>query len=157
MRRSEREITEKNEIFEILCGCQVIRAAFSGGDYPYIVPLSFGAEMNKDTISVYFHCAANEGKKVSLIEKDDRVCVEADVFDGYHGEGIKITTLYKSIIGFGKIQKCEDEEKTKGLRLMMEHCGYEPEEEMLKTCASFDKVAIYKITLDGITGKKNVL
>lgn len=157
MRRSEREITDKNEIFEILYGCQVIRAAFSGGDYPYVVPLSFGAEKDKDAISVYFHCAANEGKKVSLIEKDNRVCVEADVFDGYHGEGIKVTTLYKSVVGFGKIQKCTGEEKIKGLRLMMEHCGYEPKEETLKTCASLEKTAIYKITLDEVTGKKNVL
>ncbi len=157
MRRSEREVADKNEIFEILYGCQVIRVAFSGAGYPYVVPLSFGAEKAGDTISVYFHCAADEGKKVSFIEKDDRVCVEADVFDGYHGEGIKITTLYKSVIGFGKIEKCAGEEKIKGLRLLMEHCGYKPEEETLKTCASFDKVAIYKITLDEVTGKKNVL
>ena len=154
MRRGEREVTDKNEIFEILSSCQVVRVAFFDDKYPYIIPLSFGAEMKGETVAVYFHCA-NEGKKVKLIEKNNRVCVEADVFDGYCGEGMQITTLYKSVIGFGKAQKCDDDEKVKGLRLLMEHCGYSPTDEMLKTCASFEKVAIYKITLDSVTGKKN--
>jgi len=97
MRRSEREVTDKNEIFEILSSCQVVRVAFFDDEYPYIVPLSFGAEKEGETFAVYFHCAS-EGKKVKLIEKNDRVCVEADVFDGYHGEGMQITTLYKSVV-----------------------------------------------------------
>lgn len=156
MRRSEREVTDKNEIFEILSSCQVVRVALFDDEYPHIVPLSFGAEKEGETVAVYFHCAS-EGKKVKLIEKNDRVCVEADVFDGYHGEGMQITTLYKSVIGFGKVQKCEGDEKVKGLRSLMEHCGYSPTDEMLKACAAFEKVAIYKITLDIVTGKKNVL
>lgn len=156
MRRSEREITDKNEIFEILSKCRVIRVALHGGDYPYAVPLSFGVLKEGDCFTVYFHCAT-EGKKAELIEKDNRVCVEADIFDGYHGEGIKITTLYKSVIGFGKVQKCVDGEKVKGLRALMEHCGYTPDDETLKACASFEKVAVYKIVLDNVTGKKNVI
>lgn len=156
MRRSEREITDKNEIFEILSKCQVIRTAFFGEDYPYIVPLSFGLQTEGETAAVYFHCS-NEGKKIKLIEKNNRVCVEADIFDGYHGEGIKITTLYKSVIGFGKVQKCEGEEKIKGLKALMEHCGYIPDKETLLTCASFEKVAVYKITLDSLSGKKNIV
>ena len=157
MRRSEREVTDKNEIFEILLSCQVVRVSFLDDEYPYVVPLSFGAEKEGEAFTVYFHCAANDGKKVKLIEKNNRVCVESDIFDGYHGEGIKITTLYKSVIGFGKAQKCEGDEKVKGLRLLMEHCGYNPADETLKTCASFENAAIYKITLDSVTGKKNVI
>ena len=155
MRRSEREITDKNEIFEILSACQVVRAAFSDDEYPYVVPLSFGVSKEGERPVVFFHCA-NEGKKVELIEKNNRVCIEADVFDGYCGEGIKITTLYKSVIGFGKVYKCEGNERITGLRVLMEHCGYYPDDETLKTCAAFEKVAIYKIVLDSIFGKKNI-
>ena len=42
MRRYDREITDKNEILEIMSRCDVCRLAFNDGDYPYILPLNFG-------------------------------------------------------------------------------------------------------------------
>ena len=44
MRRHDREITDKNEILEIMDRCDVCRLAFNDGDYPYILPLNFGIE-----------------------------------------------------------------------------------------------------------------
>ena len=44
MRRHDREITDKNEILEIMNLCDVCRLAFKDGDYPYILPLNFGIE-----------------------------------------------------------------------------------------------------------------
>ena len=156
MRRSEREITDKNEIFEILSGCQVIRLALFDKEYPYIVPLSFGLERKGEEITVFFHCA-NEGKKNDLLKSNSRVCVEADIFGGCFGEGMNLTTAYKSVIGFGNCKKCEGEEKLRGLELLLSHCGREPDRAMLSKCAALDVTAVYKITLDELTGKKNIL
>lgn len=156
MRRSEREITSKAELFEILRGCQVIRLALFDEGYPYIVPLSFGLEREGEEIKIFFHCA-NEGKKATLLKSNGNVCVEADVFGGYFGEGMNATTAYKSVIGFGKCEKCEGAEKLKGLELLLSHCGREADEAMLSKCAALEKTAVYKITLSELTGKKNIL
>lgn len=156
MRRNEREITDRNEIVGILRECDVIRVGFFDEEYPYIVPLSFGINEEGGKIFLYFHCAT-EGKKVSLLKKNDRVCVEADVFGGYKSSGLETTTAYKSVIGFGKAEKCDGEEKVIGLDLIMRHCGYSPERELLLTCAAFETTAVFKIELEEITGKKNLL
>ena len=155
MRRSEREIKGRTELFEVLSQCQVIRLALFDEKYPYIVPLSFGIEQENENISVYFHCA-NEGKKTALLKKNNRVCVEADAFVGNFGEGMNATTLYKSVIGFGKCEKCEGGEKLRGLELLLSHCGREPDRAMLSKCAALEKTAVYKITFDELTGKKNI-
>lgn len=155
MRRSEREITDKAELFEAPSQCRVIRLALFDEKYPYIVPLSFGLEQKNDNISIYFHCA-NEGKKTALLKKNNRVCVEADAFGGYSGEGMNATTLYKSVIGFGRCEKSEGGEKLRGLELLLSHCGREPDRAMLSKCAALEKTAVYKITFDELTGKKNI-
>jgi nitroimidazol reductase NimA-like FMN-containing flavoprotein (pyridoxamine 5'-phosphate oxidase superfamily) len=63
-----------------------------GDDYPYIVPLSFGFEESDGVVCIYFH-GAKEGFKQELIAKNNRVCIEADIFGGYKGTGFELTTL----------------------------------------------------------------
>lgn len=45
MRRKEREVTDKEEIRQILEKGQVIRIAMNNGEYPYILPVNYGYEM----------------------------------------------------------------------------------------------------------------
>ena len=42
MRRSDREIKDFDEIIEVINKCDVCRLAINDGDYPYIVPMNFG-------------------------------------------------------------------------------------------------------------------
>ena len=42
MRRSEREITNKNKILEIITGEQILRVAFYDKGEIYIVPVNYG-------------------------------------------------------------------------------------------------------------------
>lgn len=44
MRRKDREITDKNEIMDIIDRSKVIRIAFTGEEYPYVLPFNFGYE-----------------------------------------------------------------------------------------------------------------
>lgn len=78
MRRKDREITDFNEIIEIIRKCDVCRIALKDDDgYPYIVPLNFGLDVQEEQVYLYFH-AAMEGKKLDLIAKDNRATFEMD-------------------------------------------------------------------------------
>ena len=55
--------------------------------------------------SFTFH-GATEGRKVTLLEKHPRICVEADLCHGFveNGNG-GITCDYESIIGYGNVDR----------------------------------------------------
>ncbi len=154
MRKSNREIKDFNKIIELLDRCQVIRLGLYGEDYPYVVPLSFGWEVKEGKLNIYFHCA-KEGKKIDLIASNNKVCVEADILNGYKPTEKSVTADYESVIAFGTAQEVEGNEAVHGIKLLLDHCGisgYSPEDCVLRQI-----VAVYKICVDTITGKKRFL
>ena len=64
MRRKDREIINKEQIWRIMQRCGVCRVAFHDAEYPYIVPLNFGIGKG-EPLTLYFHCAA-QGKKAGF-------------------------------------------------------------------------------------------
>ena len=68
MRRSDREIKDFDEIIKVINKCDVCRLAINDGDYPYIVPMNFGLNIEDGKVVLYFHCAS-EGKKLELLKK----------------------------------------------------------------------------------------
>ena len=46
MRRQDREITELDELLEIINRCDICRLALNDDGYPYILPLNFGTEVH---------------------------------------------------------------------------------------------------------------
>ena len=77
MRRSDREIKDFDEIIEVINKCDVCRLAINDGDYPYIVPMNFGLNIEDGKVVLYFHCAS-EGKKLELLRKNNKVAFEMD-------------------------------------------------------------------------------
>ena len=77
MRRSDREIKDFDEIIEVINKCDVCRLAINDGDYPYIVPMNFGFNIEDGKVVLYFHCAS-EGKKLELLRKNNKVAFEMD-------------------------------------------------------------------------------
>lgn len=154
MRKSQREIKDFNEIIKVLNECQTIRLGLSDDNFPYIVPLSFGWEEINGQLYIYFHCA-KEGKKVNLIAKNNAVCVEADILNGYVKTERGITADYKSVIAYGHAEQVFNDEAIHGIDLLLKHCditGYPA-----KDCVLTNIVAIYKITIKNITGKARFL
>lgn len=45
MRRKDREITDFQEIIATIKKCDVCRLAWNDQDYPYIVPMNFGLDV----------------------------------------------------------------------------------------------------------------
>lgn len=150
MRRSDREVTDFQEIADILHRADTVRLGLHADPYPYVVPLSFGFEAVCGKITLYFH-GAKEGLKHDLIAQNPCVCVETDIFHRYAEVPGSVTTEYESFIGFGKAERMSGEEAAKGLDLLLTHCGYEG--------FSYDHAVlgitwIYRIELVSFTGKR---
>lgn len=151
MRKAQREITDTTALVSVLDQCQTIRIALHDEKFPYIVPLSFGWEQTEDKLVVYFHCA-KDGKKVSLIKKNNAVCFEADILKGYVKTERSATADYKSVIGYGFVEQVFGDEAIHGLDLLMKHCGFD--NIATKECVLADVVAVYRIDIETITGKQ---
>lgn len=152
MRRQDREITDKNEIIEIMARCDVCRLAFNDGEYPYILPLNFGMEEKNGHIILYFHSAL-EGYKTELIEKDNRVSFEMDCkhelkYDEEKG------MAYESVIGRGRVEVLPDEEKANALRKLMEH--YHNSEDTYFNPAAIPRTLVYMLSVEEMTAKRKL-
>ena len=71
MRRSDREITDFQELITVMRGCDVCRLALHDEPYPYILPLNFGLEVDGETVRLYFH-GASTGTKYDLKIRSSR-------------------------------------------------------------------------------------
>ena len=151
MRKSERAITASEEIRSVIDRSQVVRLGLFGGEYPYVVPLSFGYEVRDGNIFVYFHCAT-EGKKIDCMARDGRVCLEFDLFHGYVETGHSLTADYESVIAFGTVRRCTGEERIRGLKALLEHTGYP--QVSAEACAALPIVEVFCVTCEEITGKR---
>ena len=57
MRRKDREITDIEEIRDIIEKCKVCRLAMQDEEGLYLVPLNFGYEFEEESLALYFHSA----------------------------------------------------------------------------------------------------
>ena len=57
MRRKDCEITDKNEMLEIIRKADACRIAFAVNNTPYIVCMNYGYEWVNDELTLYLHCA----------------------------------------------------------------------------------------------------
>lgn len=152
MRRRDREITDRNEMIEVMKKCDVCRIAMNDGEYPYILPLNFGLSLEDDTIVLYFH-GADSGKKYELFAKDNRVSFEMDcshqlVLDD---EKKTCTMKYESVIGQGRIEIVPDEEKMKGLKILMRQYR---NEDFPFNSAAVPRTTVFKLVVEKMTGKR---
>ena len=152
MRRKEREITERDAIEEIIRQSFVCRLAMSEDNIPYIVPLCFGYQDN----TLYFH-TAREGKKLPILEKNNRVCFEFDILHEVtrSKEPCRWGMRYVSVIGTGTTSFIKDfESKRRALDIIMEH--YAGKSFVYKEEAIHNAVII-QLEIEHITGKKSRL
>lgn len=154
MRLKDREVENKEEIFDILKRCDTVKIAMFGEKYPYVVPVSFGLEIVENKAIIYFHCA-QEGTKLKFLKANSNVCVEAEIFMKTEKTAHGITARYESVIGFGQCEFVSDlKEIIHGLKLLTAHYGYS--DYSLEDCAGLNRLVVGEIVLDEIYGKKNL-
>jgi len=152
MRREQQQITNRTAIEEIIRRSPVCRLALSEDGCPYIVPLCFGYRDK----ALYFH-TAQEGKKLRILKKNNRVCFEFDIIHELvrSEEPCKWGMKYLSVVGFGHAMLIEDlESKKRALDIIMQHysgapCVYREE--------AVHRAAIIKVEIEHMTGKSSRL
>ncbi len=152
MRRSDREITDFQEMVAVMEKCDVCRLALNALDYPYIVPLNFGMQAEDGQVVLYFHGAV-EGTKYELIARDNRASFEMDCEHGLVLDDEKGTCSmnYESVIGQGIIDRVPDEEKETALGIIMAHYR---QEDFPFNAAVMPQTAVLKLTVSRMTGKR---
>ena len=155
MRRKDREVTDRNEIIEIMRRCDVCRLAIHDEGYPYIVPLNFGLLVDEESMTLVFHSAL-EGTKLDLLKIDNRVSFEMDCQHQlqYFEEKGYCTMAYESVIGRGRITFLEGEEKIRCLQAIMEQ--YHHRKDVYFNPATVERTAVYVLQVESVTGKRKL-
>lgn len=154
MRRSDREVSNFEEMIQIMERCDVCCLALNDDSYPYIVPLNFGMRVEDGKAVLYFH-GALEGTKYNLIARDNHASFEMDcghrlILDEKQGN---CTMEYSSVIGRGTVEIVPDNEKMEALRILMKQYRREDfpiNEEVIP------HTKIFKLTVEYMTGKRRL-
>ena len=120
MRRKDREITNFNEMIEIIKKCDSCVLALNDEGFPYLVPMNFGMDIEEGQLYLYFHCA-KEGRKLELIQKDNRASFEMDCEHKLvlQEEEMECSMGYASVIGQGTIELVAEDDKFDALKILM--------------------------------------
>ena len=150
MRRTDREITSRATIDQVIHAAGVCHLGLSDHDHPYIIPISFGYDGSK----LYFHTAA-EGMKIDYMTANPRVCfeMEQDVrVVGNDQQACKWGQLFTSVIGFGTVHEITDHAgRLAAMNQVMQHYSgrhweFDPE--------TFAQVRLWCISIEQLTGKQ---
>jgi uncharacterized protein len=152
MRRKDREVSDINELLNIVNECRICHLGLQDDKGIYIVPLNYGFEYFNEQLILYFH-SAKLGRKIEALKQNNSVCIEMDC-DHRLIEGENACDYsfgFKSIIGNGKAYFVEDyDEKIKGLGLLMKH---ETQRDFVFDEKMVNSVAVIKVVVDNFTGK----
>jgi len=152
MRRSDREITDYDEILELVKRCDVCRVAMFDEQYPYIVPMNFGYKLEDDgAMIIYFH-GAKQGKKHDLLSKNNHVGFEMDISKPY--EKGTITMQYESLVGFGDMEVIDEESERIDAHLaILRHYN---DDDVQVSADMMRNTCMLKLNVKHITGKRNL-
>lgn len=153
MRQKDREVTDIQEILQIVGKAKILHLGLIDGDHPYIVPLHYGYEYAEDTheLTFYMH-GAKEGHKLDLIEKNPNACIELECNIELVSGGdnpCKYGSTYASVIGKGYVEIIQDiQERIKGLKLLMKNqAGREFDiDERMSSSVAVIKVSLFEYT-----------
>jgi len=152
MRRKDREVTDINELLDIIQECRICHLGMQDNKGIYIVPLNYGFEYVDNQLILYFH-SAKVGRKIDALKLNPNVCIEMDC-DHRLIEGDKACDYsfgFKSIIGNGQVSFVEEyNEKLKGLQLLMRH---ETMKEFEFDAKMVNMVTVMKVVVQEFSGK----
>ena len=121
MTKRELQITDSEQIREILDTARVLRLGLAVNNEPYVVPMNYGYTMENGRLTLYLHSAVR-GRKLDMLQANSRVFFELDCnlkpFAGV--KPCQYGLAYSSIMGRGNAVLVEDvEEKIKAMTILM--------------------------------------
>ena len=154
MRRSDREVADISEIFEMLNRFDSLSLGMSDREAPYVVPMTFGCELKDGKIIVYLHSALS-GRKCDILQRSPAVCIEAHRYFRTEKTDGGITARYESVIGTGRaVRLTDDREKVAAYKVMLAH--YKNSGFPVESCKGLQMSDVYRIELDEVSGKRNL-
>lgn len=157
MRRTDREVTGKEDIKRILDICKVCRLGMMDETGIYIVPVNFGYSFEDEKLVLYVH-GAKEGRKIALAKQKPMVGIEMDHEYGLE-EGsspCEYSYGYASLIGNGQAEVIDEaEEKAKALEIIMKHQTGKEFREFEENPKLAEAVGIIKVTVDKFSCKQH--
>ncbi|HUK85347.1 MAG TPA: pyridoxamine 5'-phosphate oxidase family protein [Candidatus Acidoferrum sp.] len=151
VRRKDREITDPNEIRQVLKATKFVTVALCKDNEPYLVSLSHGYDETKNC--VYFHCAS-EGKKLVYQKANNTVWGQAVQDFGVTEE---CDYAYTSVHFSGKIYLIADlREKQHAIEVLVRQVSLSPEAKLAKIKPErLENATIGRIDIDYMSGKKH--
>jgi nitroimidazol reductase NimA-like FMN-containing flavoprotein (pyridoxamine 5'-phosphate oxidase superfamily) len=147
IRRNDRAISTEAAMSILTTAEYGVLSTVSAGGNPYGVPLNFCVVDG----CIYFHCAI-EGRKLDHIGQNPSVsfCVvgKTEILP------LKFSTLYESVIVFGRAEEVFEAEKQKGLEGLIKKYAADFVEEGKRYIEKlWTETKVYKITIDHLSGK----
>lgn len=155
MRRSDKEITDHEEILSTLERGSVCHLGLHDEPFPYVVPLSYGYAEREGVLTLFFH-SAGSGKKIDLIRRDPRAFF---VIDTDHSvvtgeQACRWSMRYTSVMGWGTIAfVTEAKEKRIALGYIMRHYSQADGWEFPETALA--GVTVLAMSVQEMTGKSS--
>ena len=149
MRRIKQQLS-KEECEEILArGKTGVLAVLGDDGYPYTVPINYYYTDGK----IYLHCAKT-GHKLDAIKKEQKVSFCVVARDDILQE--KYTTLFKSVVAFGKAEILTDENEMRSsvTSLAEKYCTDCLEGIPAEVERGFGILCMIKINIEHMTGKQ---
>ncbi len=149
LRRKDRALSHEESVALLNRGEYGVLALMEEGGWPCAVPLSYVLLDN----GIYFH-SARAGQKVDSLARCDKICftVVGETEPVYDKD---FSTYYESVMVFGRARLVEDaQERYRSLWALAEKYLPEHMDKADKDIrASFERTAVYRISLDLVTGK----
>ena len=121
MTKRERQVTDRQQILDILEAGKVLHLGLAVDNEPYVVPMNYGYTQEDGRLTLYLHSAL-QGKKLDMIRANSKVFFELDC-DRMPFEGqlpCQYGLVYSSVMGRGTAHIVEDvEEKKKAMAILM--------------------------------------
>lgn len=121
MRRKDREILDAGRVETIIKRAKYMHLGLFDEEFPYVVPLHYGYEMENGKLTFYIHCAA-EGHKLQCLRNNDRVFVEIDVGEALIAADVPCgwSAAYESVMCKGRAVILQSpDEKCRALKCLM--------------------------------------
>lgn len=151
--KREREVTDINEIKEILDKSMIVHVGMVDDGEAYVVPMNYGYTLENGELCLYLH-GATVGRKIDIINKNPKVFfeMECDVTPFEGKMACQYGTTYSSVMGKGTaVVLSESADKIDGLaKFMKTQTGkdFTFDEKMVSI------VNVIKITATDFTAKK---
>lgn len=147
--RRFKQLLSKEDIHAVMDRCtNGILACIGDEDYPYAVPLSYVYYKDK----IYFH-SGKAGHKIDAILKNPKVSFA--VVDEDTIVSKDYTSLYRSVVAFGKARIAEGDEWQEAFWAFVEkYSGDQPRESKDKEISECSNAYLVAIDVEHITGKE---